>query len=98
MARSVAAYARDLRAARPEVRRILWFGSWVNGIPAPGSDVDLCLVLTGSDLLSRDRIPRYLPTGFPVGIDLFVYTEAELDRLKENHASWYRCIMSGKEM
>ena len=30
-------------------RRAIWFGSRVNGIPAPGSDVDLCLVLARSE-------------------------------------------------
>ncbi len=55
----------------------IWFGSWVYGFPHPGSDVDLCLVISDTDLRPRDRASGYLPVGFPVGIDLMVYTQAE---------------------
>ena len=96
--REVAKYAQALREEHPEVQRIIWFGSWVNGVPAPGSDVDLCLILSHSDLPFRARIPRYLPSGFPVGLDLLAYTEAELAALAENNSGWHSCIMTGKEM
>jgi uncharacterized protein len=96
--REVAKYARNIREERPEVRRIIWFGSWVNGSPVPGSDVDLCLILSHSDLPIRARIPLYLPSGFPVGLDLFAYTEAEFAALAQNNSGWHDCIMSGKEI
>ncbi|MCY4660646.1 MAG: nucleotidyltransferase domain-containing protein [Acidobacteria bacterium] len=91
-------WARHIRDRRPEVRRIIWFGSRVNGIPAPGSDVDLCLVLTHSDKPFRERIGDYLPFGFPVGLDLFPYTQTELDRLRLEQASWHRALTSGVDL
>lgn len=96
--RAVEAHVEKLRAERPEILRILWFGSWVTGIPAPGSDVDLCLILSHSDKSLRDRIPDYLPLGFPVGIDLFAYTEDEFERLQETSPEWVREIEKGWEM
>ncbi len=96
--REVRRYAGSLRSKYPEITRIIWFGSWVNGIPTPGSDVDLCLVLSASELAVRDRVPRYLPSGFPVGLDLFPYTERELEDLREGHPGWHACIMKGKEI
>jgi len=95
---AVEALARDLRAAHAEVERIVWFGSWVTGIPTPGSDVDLCLVLAESDKPFRDRIPDYLPVGFPVGLDLFPYTRAEFERLQTTFPEWYRAITGGREV
>ena len=80
------------------MRRIIWFGSRVNGTPAPSSDVDVCVVLAGSSRPVRDRVGDYLPFGFPVGIDLFPYTEAELERLKSEHPSWYAAITSGIDL
>ena len=77
---------------------LIWFGSRVNGTPAPGSDVDACVVISRSDRRFRDRIGDYLPFGFPVGIDLFPYTVAELDRLRDEHPAWYRAITSGIEI
>jgi len=95
---ALAAYLARLRAERPEVERIIWFGSWVSGQPGPGSDVDLCLVLSASDKPPRERIADYLPVGFPVGVDLFAYTRAELDCLRETSPGWYAAIMAGREM
>ena len=91
-------WAGHVGESRPEVRRIIWFGSRVNGTPAPSSDVDVCVVLAGSSRPVRDRVADYLPFGFPVGIDLFPYTEAELERLKSEHPSWYAAITSGIDL
>jgi uncharacterized protein len=91
----VLSYADELRKKHQKIRRIIWFGSWVRGLPSPGSDVDLCLILSSSEKTRRDRICDYLPLGFPVGIDLFVYTEDEFDRLKQNSPGWYKEITSG---
>lgn len=70
----------------------------MNGVPVPGSDVDVCVVISDSDRSVRDRIGDYLPFGFPVGMDLFPYTLAELERLKTEHPSWYNAITSGVEL
>ncbi len=92
---AVSEYAQRLRQTRPEVLRVIWFGSWVTGHPTPGSDVDICLVLSRADKPVRDRLPDYLPSKFPVGIDLFIYTQSELDHLQQTSPGWYRAIVSG---
>ncbi len=98
MTAAVDAYVADLLAAHPEIERVIWFGSWVNGIPMPGSDVDLCLIVSHSDLPPRGRPPVYLPVGFPVGVDLFVYTQAEFEHLCDTSPEWYRAIVSGRQI
>jgi predicted nucleotidyltransferase len=98
VAGAVASYIARLRTEHPEVERVIWFGSWVTGLPTPGSDVDLCLILSSSDKPMRDRIPGYLPLGFPVGIDLFAYTRAEFEQLRKRSPGWYATIMSGHEL
>jgi predicted nucleotidyltransferase len=92
---AVQQYARQLRQQHPEVTRVIWFGSWITGYPSPGSDVDICLVLSHSDLPIRERLPEYLPSRFPVGIDLHIYTQNELDHLRQSAAGWYQAINSG---
>lgn len=96
--RAVASYAERIRKEHPQVKRVIWFGSWVNGLPAPGSDVDLCLVLSTADKPLRERAPDYLPLGFPVGVDLFPYTQDEFERLRRESPTWYAAIVSGREM
>lgn len=88
----------DLRARRPEIERVVWFGSFAHGTPAPGSDVDICLVLTGSDRSFRDRMADYLPDGIPVDVEVFPYTRAELDQLAREQPEWYEEIMRGRDV
>ena len=95
---AVRRWARHVTETRPEVRRIIWFGSRVHGTPTPGSDVDVCVVLSESCRPFRDRIGDYLPFGFPVGLDLFPYTEEEMARLKSEHPSWYEAIRTGIDL
>jgi DNA polymerase sigma len=78
---AVRQYAQELRHAHPEILRIIWFGSWINRLPAPGSDVDLCLIVSHPEAPHSARASLYLPAGFPTGIDLFICTSDEFQRL-----------------
>lgn len=91
-------FAAQLRRHHPEVERVIWFGSWMTGLPAPGSDVDLCLILSSSGKPPRDRISDYLPLGFPVGVDLFAYTREEFEQLQTSSPGWYKAIASGLDV
>jgi len=93
---AVQSYVARLRIQYPEVIKVVWFGSWVNGYPSPGSDVDLCLILSRSNKKPRDRISAYLPLGFPTGVDLLIYTEDEFERLEQVSPSLYQAIISGR--
>jgi predicted nucleotidyltransferase len=92
---AVKAYVARLRQSHPEIEQAIWFGSWINGFPAPGSDVDLCIILSASDKPRHERLPDYLPVGFPVGIDLFIYTREEFNRLRAESPGWFAEISSG---
>jgi predicted nucleotidyltransferase len=96
--RSVLNYAAQLRKQHPEIERIIWFGSWVSGLPSPGSDVDICLLLSESNTPVHDRVSVYLPVGFPVGVDLCVYTMQEFQELKRSSPGWYAAITSGENI
>lgn len=63
----------------PNVVAVVLFGSFARGDAAPGSDADLLVVLREDRRPPRDRIPDYLPQGFPVGVDVIPWTEAELE-------------------
>lgn len=93
---AVREHAESLRRREASVSRVIWYGSWVNGTPTPSSDVDLCVVVESDSRRPRHRVPDYLPTKFPVGVDLVVLTEAELEAMAERAPTWYRAIASGK--
>jgi predicted nucleotidyltransferase len=96
--KDVLSHSAELKRKFAEVERVIWFGSWVNGLPTPGSDVDICLIISRSELKGRDRLPRYLPDGFPMGLDLLIYTADEFDRLKDSSPRMYAAIAGGKEI
>lgn len=88
---------------RPDgnVAAVYVFGSFAWGTPAPGSDLDLLLVVERDPRLPRDRIPDYLPGVFPVGVDVLVWTRAEWeerlaqdDRLARQIAAQGRILLT----
>ena len=78
-------YARELLATHQEVEEIVVFGSFENNTYAPGSDLDVFIVLQEANDSPRDRIPRFLPEkSLSVPVDVFPFTRAELE---ERHDS-----------
>jgi hypothetical protein len=71
-------YARWLLAEYPEVEEIIMFGSFVQGNYAPGSDLDVFVVLSEAHEPVHERIPRFLPSNFPVPLDIFPFTRDEM--------------------
>jgi predicted nucleotidyltransferase len=70
-------WAGRLLATRSDVEEIVVFGSFAKGTYAPGSDLDVVILLSHSDKPFRERIPELLPETFLVGMDLFPYTQQE---------------------
>jgi len=82
--------ATRLAAARPEVRRVVLFGSLAAGRHAPGSDADLLIAVSESDQAPPFRAAPYLlllSEHSPLALDVLVWTEEELRRARaQGHA------------
>ena len=81
MREKLEAVARQMRAQHSEIEQVLLFGSLVRGEAVPGSDADLLVILSSASQPFMERIPRYLPTGLPLGVDVFPYTRDEIERM-----------------
>lgn len=68
----------DALRDKKEVLAVYLCGSWAKGNYTAASDMDLLVVIKQDTRSPRERIPSYLPARFPVSLDLFIYTEAEL--------------------
>ncbi|MBM4046028.1 MAG: nucleotidyltransferase domain-containing protein [Planctomycetes bacterium] len=79
--RAMDEYAARLFQSHPEVEEVVVFGSMAKGNYAPGSDIDVFILLSHSDESVRDRVPEFLPGSFPVPVDVFPYTRDEAARL-----------------
>jgi predicted nucleotidyltransferase len=71
-----------LARRRPEVERIILFGSLATGRAVPGSDADLLVILAHSDQPFLARIPLYIPEGVGIGVDVFPYIQGELEEMQ----------------
>ena len=74
--------ARDLAKRHSEIDEIWLFGSLARGQAVPGSDADVLLVLQDCDLPFLERAVRYQPEFCGVGVDLFTYTQKELEQME----------------
>lgn len=92
-------YVQGLAADHPELVKAVLFGSFARGDSVPASDVDLLLVLSGSDLPFQERIVMFLPSRFPVGMDVFPYTRDEIrDMLQEGNRFIAAALEEGREV
>ncbi len=93
------AWARDLLATNPRVRRAGYFGSYAKGNAGVGSDLDLVVVVDETSEPVVRRGIAFETHRLPVPVDLLVYTEEELAALLasgtrfagelRDHAVWF---------
>jgi predicted nucleotidyltransferase len=96
---SLWSYLKEIAVKHSEVERVLLFGSFVRDESVPGSDIDLLVILRESEESFLNRIPRFLPSRFPVGVDVFPYTEKEVERMKrEGNFFISRALEEGVEV
>ena len=72
---------KELSQNCPEIERISLFGSFARDEAVPGSDVDILIVLTDSNVPFKDRMTKYMPSSFPVGVEVFPYTRSEIETM-----------------
>ena len=86
-------YAEHVRASRPEVEKVGYFGSYATGTYGPASDVDLLIVLRRAHKRFIDRIPDYVPSDMPVSCDVFPYTSQEIGRMTMEGNLWLAHVL-----
>jgi len=96
---SLKKFTGQLKKKHPEIERIIVFGSLVRDDCVPGSDVDLLIVLNKSDKPFLERITDYMPSKFPVGVDVFPYTSQELKTMiKEGNFFLKTALEQGRSL
>ena len=73
--------AIELAASRPDLLRVGYFGSYADGRWGVGSDVDVIIVVSGSDEPFPRRAAAFDVSSLPVPADVLVYTTDELERV-----------------
>ena len=73
--------AQQLTDKHPEIQEVWLFGSVAQGRAVSGSDADLFLFLKESDVPFLERSAYYQPEFCGLGVDLFAYTQKELEEM-----------------
>lgn len=91
---ALAGWAGELRSREMGVVRVGAFGSYARGDYVPSSDLDVFVELAASSRprpIDRvDSLPP--PSRIPVGVELFVYTSAEVQQMRERGSTWLAAI------
>lgn len=74
-------WAQALAATDGSVIAIGFFGSYARGDAGVGSDLDVVLVVSDSEVPWESRASSWNTTSLPVPVDLLVYTRREWDAL-----------------
>lgn len=90
-----------LAALRPLLRKqhaqtAYVFGSRARGTAHPDSDIDV-IIVAETDLPAVERFRDYLPAilAAPVGVDMFVYTPEEFERLRREERPFLMHALDG---
>src|SRR5882672_9764408 len=89
---AVRRWAADVAAARPEVRRLGYFGSYARGDWGVGSDLDLIAIVATSCEPRERRGLGWDTSTLPVPADLLIYTEAEWQQLETEQGRFNRML------
>jgi predicted nucleotidyltransferase len=89
------AWAAEIARDRPEVRRVLCFGSAARGTWGVGSDLDLLVEVAASDTPFERRSLAFAPPRAPVPVEILVYTTDELARMRREGRRFIREVDAG---
>ena len=85
-------WAKSIRKKHKEILKIGLFGSYATDNYGPASDLDILIILSSSDKPITDRMSDYYPSNIPVGCELFVYTEDEVEKFESEGNKWFKGI------
>ena len=87
--------AGDITNRSSEVRRILFYGSFLRRDYTPESDLDLMIIVGKTDtpfLFRPERFAGFFQ-GIPLDVNILVYTEGEIAKMIENGNEFIVALM-----
>jgi predicted nucleotidyltransferase len=88
--RALRHWTKKVAQDRPEVVHIGFFGSYARGDWGVGSDLDLLIIVAGSDRPFEQRPGQFDTQALPVPVDILVYTQEEWQVLKSGRKFFQR--------
>lgn len=76
-------WAKNAKATYEFLLRVGYFGSYARGDWGVGSDLDVVLIVSESDLPFERRAAKWDLTELPVPVDVLVYTKGEWERMTQ---------------
>ena len=95
----ISAFKKWAEKLPPDFKKVGYFGSYSKGNWGPGSDIDIILVVQKENkkklsIDERVELARKIDASeLPVPADIFIYTEEELEKLKDS-PMWRKILSS----
>ncbi len=83
-------WAENAKARHKSLLRVGYFGSYARGDWGVGSDLDVVLIVSESDLPFERRAAEWDLTELPVPVDVLVYTIREWERIITQPGIWLK--------
>ena len=80
---AIRCWAEKVSKKRKDVQKIGYFGSYARGDWGVGSDLDIVVILDGSDKPMERRAVDWDTTNLPVPSDLLIYTLDEWEKMRD---------------
>jgi len=90
--KAVLAWAGRLMNKYADIERVGYFGSYARGDWGVGSDLDLIIIVTDSNLPFYGRAVDISTSELPVPSDVLVYTWAEWDEMADVNGKFFQVI------
>lgn len=91
---AVYSWAEHLVLSRPEIIQIGYIGSYARGDWGVGSDLDVIVIIKSSNQPFWKRALDFDLSGFPVPVDLLVYTQQEWREQAQQKTRFYQTVMT----
>lgn len=91
---AVREWADRVAAAKPELRRLGYFGSYARGDWGVGSDLDVIAIVTAASERRDRRAIDWDLTGLPVPTELLVYTIDEWRELETSRGRFASMLLT----
>jgi predicted nucleotidyltransferase len=91
---AVCSWAKQKVVNRPEILQIGYIGSYARGDWGVGSDLDVIVITEFTNDPFWRRGLDFDLSGFPVPVDLLVYTQQEWQELAQQTTRFYQTVMT----
>lgn len=89
---SLKEWVEEIAKSQRDIKKVGYFGSYSRGDWGVGSDLDVIIVMKNTAIPFDKRSEKWDLSKIPVPVDLLIYTEDEIEKMKNSNAKFYKIV------